>query len=105
MPGWALVTTPRHAYAAMMTHVLVTPERAAFLRERLKKLLAERWAAKEGFAAMCEKIATEPRSSFGKSFVLSFDDVQTDVSLVERSSPRTVGTDSGSAPSSMPRGC
>lgn len=63
-----------------MTHVLVTPERAAILCERLKKKFAERQAAKVAFAVMCATIATEPRSSFGKNFALSFDDVHPDVS-------------------------
>ena len=34
--------TPRRAYARLMTQVLVTPERAAVLRERLKEKFAER---------------------------------------------------------------
>jgi hypothetical protein len=62
-------------YTAMMTQVLVTLERAAILCERLKKKFAERQAAKVAFASMCEKIATEPRSSYGKEFALSFDEV------------------------------
>ncbi len=57
-----------------MTHVLVTPERAAFLRERLKKLLAERQVAKANFAATCARLATEPRSSFGE-FALPFEEI------------------------------
>lgn len=57
-----------------MTHVLVTPERAAFLRQRLKEKFAEREAAKANFAATCARLATEPRSSFGE-FALSFEEV------------------------------
>jgi hypothetical protein len=58
-----------------MTHVLVTPERAAFLRERLKKLFAERQAAQE----TVDSIATGgPRSSFGP-FERSFDEIGAEV--------------------------
>ncbi len=60
-----------------MTHSLVTPERAAEFREQLKKLFAERQVAKSNFAAMCMRIATEQRSSFGK-FTLSFEEVAPD---------------------------
>ncbi len=58
-----------------MTHVLITPERAACLRQRLKKLLAERQAAKADFAAVCARLATEPRSSFGE-FEMSFEAIE-----------------------------
>jgi hypothetical protein len=52
-------------------HVLVTPERAAFLRQRLKMLFAERQAAQEAI----ERIAAgAPRSKLGK-FDLSFEHV------------------------------
>ena len=72
------MTPPRRAYPRAMTHVLVTPERTAILCERLKKLLAERQAAKANFAATCERLATEPRSSFG-DFVPTFEEVAPDL--------------------------
>jgi hypothetical protein len=59
------------AYSSTMTHVLVTPKRAAFLHQRLKKKLAARQAAQE---AVDRIVAGAPRSSFGK-FTLSFDEV------------------------------
>jgi hypothetical protein len=58
-----------------MTHVLVAPERAAFLRERIKKLLAERQAGKEAVERI---VAGEPRSSFGE-FTLSFEEIMPDI--------------------------
>lgn len=69
--------TPRRAYARLMTQVLVTPERAAVLRERLKEKFAERQAAKADFAVMCDRLATEPRWSFG-DFTLSFEEILSD---------------------------
>ncbi len=68
-----------------MTHVLVTPERAAFLRQRLKEKLAERRAAKAAFASVCARLATEPRSSFGKEFALSFEEVIPELGRRQRS--------------------
>jgi hypothetical protein len=53
-------------------NTLVMPERAAVLRERLKKLFAERQAAKK----VIDRIAAgEPRESFG-AFTLSFEDIE-----------------------------
>ena len=57
-----------------MTQFLVTPERAAVLRERLKEKFAERQAAKADFAVMCDRLATEPRWSFG-DFTLWFEEI------------------------------
>jgi len=62
------------AYTLAMTHVLVTPERAAFLRQRLKEKFAELQAAKADFAVVCARIATERRSEFGE-FGPSFEEV------------------------------
>jgi hypothetical protein len=55
-----------------MVHVLVTPKRAAFLRERVRKLLAERFAGKEAVERI---VAGAPRSSFGK-FARSFEEIE-----------------------------
>jgi len=69
-----------------MTNVLVRPERAAFLRQRFRKMLAERLAARADFAAMCVRIAAEPRSSFGK-FTLSFEEIAPDLEGLETKTP------------------
>lgn len=86
-------TTPKRAYALAMIHVLVTPERAAVVRERLKKLFAERQAAKADFAAVCARLATEPRSTFGE-FAPSFEEIEADL---ERSD-EAAGVGSGLRP-------
>ncbi|QGM97702.1 hypothetical protein [Methylocystis parvus] len=63
-----------------MTNVLVTPERAAFLRQRLKEKFAELQAAKANFSAVCERLGTEPRSKFGE-FAQSFEEIGLDWSV------------------------
>jgi len=82
----SLAAPPRRAYALAMTNVFVSPERAAFLRERLKKLLAERQAAKANFASICERLASESRSSFGK-FASSFEEVVPDFTQLGAGAP------------------
>ncbi len=72
----------RMAYPRDMTHVLVTPERAAFLRQRLKEKFAELHAAKADFSVVCEMLAMEPRSSFG-DFAPSFEEVAPDLESLE----------------------
>lgn len=78
----ALMTRRRGAYARAMNHILVTPERAAFLRQRLKEKFAELQAAKADFPAVCARLATEPRSSFG-DFTPSFEEVVSDIGHAE----------------------
>jgi hypothetical protein len=70
-----------------MIHVLVTSEQAAILRERLKKKLAERRAAEAAFGPICARLATAPRSSFGK-FTQTFEEIG-----VSRDDAERVGRD------------
>lgn len=58
-----------------MTNAIFTAEQYAAALARLKQKFAERRAAKADFSAMCERIATEPRSAFGEEFTLSFEEI------------------------------
>lgn len=64
----------RRQMGSAVPDMIVTPERAAFLRQRLKEKFAELQAAKADFPARCARLATEPRASFGK-FAPSFEEV------------------------------
>jgi hypothetical protein len=60
-------------------------EQYAAALARLKRKFAERQVAKAGFAAMCERIATEPRSAFGAEFTLSFEEIGLDLETLKPS--------------------
>lgn len=66
------------------SNTVVTPERAAVLRERLKKLFAARQASRK----IIDRIAAgEPRESFG-AFKISFEDIETPPSRTDRARTR-----------------